>query len=337
MNMPHAVVEAPQQEVRPSRRGLGVLQQLTRPLPIGEQTILLLIRDLPAVLQAMWQQVQVRSLLDTCYIEGCDYRPPFYFHRHLSPIFSFHKPRIGQDVMFDPEYAKPGRLVPPLALDACVPLYSLLHAPPDDGSLRRHAFLKQAVEYARFVPDQAALWAAVQSYAHATLSETDNKAFLGWIYNAFTGLHPPDVDLSGWLIALLHFHYSPNTWEDSGMSQENIEAANAMIDRYFAELDEDAFMAAVAQCQARPLTDWDKRMHQAYGFVYFDRARGADPFLKLKFVHQGETLRSIVRTTDFTDPAFPVEELRIKAQALIDKLDVWMPPGLALGPLSAVL
>jgi hypothetical protein len=239
--------------------------------------------------------------------------------------------------MIDPQYARPGRLVAPLALDAALPLYAPLHAPPDDGSLRLHAFLKQAIEYAKFAPEAAALWAAVQSYAQTTLPEADQRAWLGWIYAAFSGLHPPDVDLSGWLMALEHFHFAPNAWDGSGMSQENIESANALIDCYFAELDEDAFMAAIAACQARPLTDWDKRMHQAYGFVYFDRASGADPFLSLKFVNQGEALRRAVRATDIANPAFPATALRAQAQALIDRREVWMPPGRALGPLSAVL
>jgi hypothetical protein len=239
--------------------------------------------------------------------------------------------------MIDPQYARPGDLVAPLALDAALPLYRLLHAPPDDGSLRLHAFLKQAVDYARFAPDRNALWAAVQSYAKATLPEADQTAWLGWIYAAFTGLHPPDVDLSGWLIALEHFHYAPNAWDGSGMSEDNIESANALIDRYFTELNQDAFLAAIADCQARPLTDWDKRMHQAYGFVYFDTAKGADPFLALKFVNQGESLRRAIRATDMTKPAFPAAALRAQAQALIDKRDIWMPPGRALGPLSDVL
>ncbi len=236
--------------------------------------------------------------------------------------------------MTDPQYARPGDLVAPLALDAALPLYRLLRAPPDDGSLRLHAFLKQAVDYARFAPDQGALWAAVQSYAQATLPEADHQAWLGWIYAAFTGLHPPDVDLSGWLIALEYFHTAPNALDDGGMSLENIEAVTALIDRYFAELAEDAFIAAIAACQARPLTDWDKRMHQAYGFVYFDRASGADPFAKLKFVNQGEALRRAIRATDLSSPAFPAAALHAKAQALIDRREVWMPPGRQLSPLS---
>jgi hypothetical protein len=239
--------------------------------------------------------------------------------------------------MTDPQYARPGDLVAPLALDAALPLYRLLHVPPDDGSLRLHAFLKQAVDYARFAPDQGALWDAVKSYAQATLSEADQQAWLGWIFAAFSGLHPPDVDLSGWLMALEYFHTVPNTWDDSGMSQENVEAVTALIDRYFAELDEDAFMAAIAACQARPLTDWDKRMHQAYGFVYFDRASGADPFLRLKFVNQGEALRRAVRATDLAHPTFPAAVLHAKAQALIDRREVWMPPGRHLSPLSTLI
>jgi hypothetical protein len=238
--------------------------------------------------------------------------------------------------MTDPEHARPGDLVAPLALDAAAPLYALLHAPPDDGSLRLHAFLKQAVEYARLTPDDAALWAAVKSYAEATLPEADRMAWLGWIYNAFAGQHPPDVDLSGWLIALEHLQSSPDAWAGSGMSENDIKAATALIDRYYAELDEAAFLAAVAECQARPLTDWDKRMHQAYGFVYFDRASGSDPFLRLKFVNQGESLRRAIRATDLADPAFPATALRMQAQAVIDELGVWMPPGRKLSALSDV-
>jgi hypothetical protein len=239
--------------------------------------------------------------------------------------------------MTDPEHARPGDLIAPLALDAALPLYALLHAPPDDGSLRLHAFLKQAVEYARFAPDHAALWAAVQSYAAATLPEADQQSWLGWIYAAFAGLHPPDVDLSGWLIALEHFHTSSNAWANSGMTEDQIKSATALIDRYYTELDEEAFDAAVSACQARPITDWDKRLHQAYGFVYFDRASGADPFLGLKFINQGEALRRAVRATNLTDPAFPAVALQKQAQAVIDDLDVWMPPDRHLSPLSALL
>jgi hypothetical protein len=239
--------------------------------------------------------------------------------------------------MNDPQHARPGDLVAPLALDAAVPLYGLLHVPPDDGSLALHGFLKQAVEYARLTPDPAALWGAVQSYAQATLPPDRQQSWLGWIFDAFTGLHPPDVDLSGWLMALDHFGVAPNPWKDTGMSGENVKAAGALIDRYAAELDEAGFAAALAEAQARPLTEWDKRLHQAYGFVYFDRAGGADPFAKLKFVHQGEALRRAVRATDLADPAFPGAAMHRKAQALIDAREVWMPPGRALGPLSALI
>lgn len=238
--------------------------------------------------------------------------------------------------MTDPEHARPGDLVAPLALDAALPLYALLHVPPDDGSLRLHRFLKEAVEYARFASDEAALWAAVKSYAEATLTDADRTAWLNWIYAAFAGLHPPDVDLSGWLIALEHFHSAPDAWASSGMSEDQIKVAAALIDRYYLELDEEAFLAAIAACQARPLTDWDKRMHQAYGFVYFDRAGGADPFLSLKFINQGEALRRAIRATDIESPAFPAAALRTQAQAVIDTLGVWMPPGRTLGPLADV-
>ncbi|MCU0801989.1 MAG: hypothetical protein MUD11_09450 [Rhodobacteraceae bacterium] len=238
--------------------------------------------------------------------------------------------------MNDPQYARPGDLVAPLALDAAAPLYDLLHVPPGDGSLAMHGFLKQAVEYARLNPDPAALWAAVQSYAQATLTPEQQQSWLGWLFNAFTGLHPPDVDLSGWMIALDYFAVAPDPWKDSGMSGENVQAAVALLDRYAAALDAPGFAAALAEAQARPLTAWDKRLHQAYGFVYFDRAGGADPFTKLKFVHQGEALRRAVRETRLDDPDFPAETLRVLAQALIDRRDIWMPPGRTLGPLSTL-
>jgi hypothetical protein len=239
--------------------------------------------------------------------------------------------------MNDPQYARPGDLVAPLALDAAAPLYGLMHVPPGDGSLALHGFLKEAVDYARLTPDHTALWAAVQSYAQATLPAEQQQSWLGWIYDAFTGLHPPDVDLSGWLIALDHFGVVPDPWKGTGMMPAEVKAAGALLDRYAAELDEPAFAAAVAEAQSRPLTEWDKRLHQAYGFVYFDRAAGADPFAKLKFVHQGEALRRAIRATNLADPDFPGAALLQKAQALIDARDIWMPPGRNLAPLSALI
>ena len=178
--------------------------------------------------------------------------------------------------MNDPQYARPGDIIPKLALDAALPLYGQLHVPPDDGSLRMHAFLKQALEYANLA-ERADLWDRVVAYGQATLDANDQSQWLSWIFNAFTGSHAPDIDLSSWLMAMDYFHVVPNAWQNAGMGANDVALAKAFIDRYFIELDEPGFIAAMDDCRAQPMTAWDKRIHAAYGFVYFDRASGADP------------------------------------------------------------
>lgn len=237
----------------------------------------------------------------------------------------------------DPKHTDPGRIAARLALDAGMPLHPLLHVPPDDGSFAMHRFLKEAVEYSGFEWRSSALWDKVVSYAEVTLGEGERRDWLGWLFNTFTGLHPPDVDLSGWLMALDKYRLPTTDWADTGMSPEEVSLAKGFVRRYFRELDEPAFMAAVEECRSRPLSEWDKRMHQAYGFVYFDRASGADPFLALKFANQGEALRRTLRAYDFdAAPGFPHEAFRDAAQALIDRRGVWMPDGRRLSPLTEV-
>lgn len=239
--------------------------------------------------------------------------------------------------MTDPEHASPGRLVSELALDAVAPLHALLHVPPDDGNLGMHRFLKEAVEYSGFAESHRDLWPRVVSYAEATLDAADRRIWLDWVFNAFTGLHPPDVDLSGWLMALDRFVLPDMPWAETGMTPAQIAMAEDFVSRYFGELDEPAFIAAIEECRARPLTEWDKRMHQAYGFVYFDRSAGADPFLSLKFANQGESLRRVLATYDFAgQPDFPHRPMLDAAQGLIDRRGVWMPPGRRLAPLTDV-
>jgi hypothetical protein len=95
--------------------------------------------------------------------------------------------------MIDPDHLCPGRLVPSLALDAALPLYPLLHFPPDDNSFRMHGFLKEAVKD---------LWKGVETYAQNVLDPADQKTWLAWITRAFQGLRPPTPDLSDWLATL---------------------------------------------------------------------------------------------------------------------------------------
>ena len=239
--------------------------------------------------------------------------------------------------MIDPKHARPGRLIPHLALDAALPLYPILHVPPDDGSFRMHAFLKETLEYAKLDFDHNTLWSAAQSYAQATLSEHDAGRWLGWLYNAHSGIHQADPDLSDWIMALHHFQHAPTAWQDSGMTGPEVTAARAFLDLLYAELDEPAFMAAIAECQARPLTDWDKRLHLAYDFVYFDRASGADPFLALKIINIGESLRRALRATDLASPDFPNAALERMGEALLARRNLKRAGGLPLPPLSVLL
>ena len=127
-------------------------------------------------------------------------------------------------------------------------------------------------------------------------------------------------------------------WNSTGMTQDEIVLATHFINSYTRELDETGFMTTIETCRARPLTDWDKRMHQVYEFVYFDRSRGADPFLELKFANQGEAFRRTLRTYDFdsiTD--FPHKAFLNAAQLLMDRRNIWMPQeGQRLLPLTEV-
>lgn len=238
--------------------------------------------------------------------------------------------------MNNPAHTFPGDLVSSLALDAAKPLYSRLHVPLNDENFEMHRFLKEAVEYSEFA-EQHILWDKVVSHAETMLSEQERHTWLEWIFNAFTGTHPPDVDLSGWLMALDHYHLPHANWEKTGMHSNEIELTKDFIDSYFAVLDEPGFNATLEACRARPLTEWDKRMHQAYGFVYFDRSSGADPFLNLTFVNQGEALRRTLRTYPFDAVSdFPHSAFREAAQALIDQRNVWMPEARKLSPLIEV-
>ncbi|MFM2390774.1 MAG: hypothetical protein RLZZ437_2329 [Pseudomonadota bacterium] len=207
--------------------------------------------------------------------------------------------------MIDPNFARPGRFLPHLALDAALPLYPILHVPPDDGSFAMHGFVKQVMEYAKLHWDHNVLWSAAQEYARTTLSAADAALWLGWIYNGYSGIHQADPDRKDWIAVLHQFQFNPATWENSGMTAPEVEAAHAFLDLFYTEINEPAFMEAVAECQARPLTPWDKRLHQAYDFVYFDRAGGSDPFLVLKIMNIGEALRRALRATDLASPLFP--------------------------------
>ena len=238
--------------------------------------------------------------------------------------------------MNDPVHTYPADLVCSLSLDAAMPLYPMLHVPPDDGDFALHRFLKEALEYSRFA-DRHTLWDKVVSYAGATLGEREGRVWLSWLFNAFTGTHPPDVDLSGWLMALDYYQLPHANWAKTGMSPDHIALARDFINSYFQVLNESEFNAAVEACRSRPLSEWDKRLHQAYGFVYFDRSGGADPFVMLKFVNQGESLRRILRSYRFDAVAdFPHAAFRDAAQALIEQRHVWMPEGRKLSQLMQV-
>jgi hypothetical protein len=239
--------------------------------------------------------------------------------------------------MTNPEHLRPGCLVPCLALDAAVPLFSVLHAPPDDGSLRLHIFLKEAVEYGQFVAYHKDLWQAVETYAQSTLSPDDRHQWLGWMTRAFQGLRPPTPDLSDWLITLEDYRYTANSWQNPLLTKPQADLVRDLVDRYFEELNEDAFMELVQECQARPLSPWDKRLHQAYNFVYFDRQGGNDPFLLLKFVNQGEALRRALRATDLTHPDFPHQALVQRNEVLFAELGMTARQGAPLAPLVSLL
>lgn len=239
--------------------------------------------------------------------------------------------------MTDPEHARPFDLVPSLALDAAAPLYTLLGAPPGDDSLRLHTFLKEAVDYAGFAPVAPPLWAKVTEYADATLTAQDRQLFLTWLSEAFTGYHPANVDLSGWLMALDHFAMSQTKWSAVGMTGPQTSEADAFVEHYQSALDAAAFSAALETCRSRPLSAWDKRMHQAYDFVYEDRQGGMDPFIILKFVHQGATLRRAIEGYGFSGNAgFPHDLLQEAAMMMITERHVWMPEGKVLGHLADV-
>lgn len=235
----------------------------------------------------------------------------------------------------DPKHTRPGVVASHLALDAVLPLYPLLRAPGDDATVV-HRFLKEAVDYAQLAPHTTpALWDNIRAYAEATLPPETAEQWLAWVFNAFTGTHPPDVDLSGWLMAIDHFSTPHADWHPDDVPPEHVPKVRAFLDAYQDALDTAGFRAAVAEAQAQPLSDWDKRMHQAYGFVYFDQAAGADPFLLLSFMHQGETLRHVLTVYDFP-PDFPHDGFQAAAQRLIDRRHVWMPEGKRLSPLRAV-
>ncbi|WP_308918217.1 hypothetical protein [Jannaschia sp. LMIT008] len=238
--------------------------------------------------------------------------------------------------MNDPDHTNPGKLISRLALDAAKPLYPRLQVPPNDGSFAMHTFLKEAVEYSEFAPEyEPRMWNATVDYAKATLPGPQRETWLSWLFNCFTGPHPPDVDLSGWLIALDYFILPHSDWSGMDLTAEEVAAVQDFLATRERETDEAGFVEAIEEARSAPLTDWDKRMHQAYEFVLFDRQRGNDPFLALKFANQGEGLRRAIRDHPFPDH-FPHEALRQGAQALIDRRGVWMPEGRVLGPLTAV-
>lgn len=238
--------------------------------------------------------------------------------------------------MNDPAHTDPGSFASRLALDAVVPLYRFLHVPPDDGSFAMNKFLKEAMEYSQFTPSWSPiLWEKVVSYADSTLEKDTNEHWIGWIFNAFTGSHPPDVDLSGWLMAIDYYGLPHANWDDTGMRPNEMLLVKHFIDAYITELDEPAFMAAADEARSRPLTDWDKRMHQVHEIVYFDDLGCKDPFLELKFANQGEALRRILASYDFP-PDFPHQPFLGAAQLLLDSRNVWMPEGRKLSPLTEV-
>ena len=236
----------------------------------------------------------------------------------------------------DPRHADPAGLAACLALDAAAPLYPRLGVPPGDGSLALQDLLKAAMDRPDPTPRWSpALWQQVTAQAEAAPDPEAAKAWLAWIENAFTGIHPADVDLSGWLMAIDHYGLPGADWGDAGLTPDQAVAANAFVDAYRTTLDEPAFLTAAQEARAQPLTDWDKRMHGVHDFVYFDDRGGKDPFLELKFVNQGEALRRTLRDHAFPDD-FPHAPLQAAAQTLIDRRGAWMPPGRRLRPLREV-
>ncbi|KAA5603974.1 hypothetical protein F1188_18310 [Roseospira marina] len=147
--------------------------------------------------------------------------------------------------MNDPNYAVPSDIVCSLALDAATPLYPQLRVPHHSvphhaGRLAMHGFLKAAIESSRFA-EKHALWEHTVSYANHTLSEETSRIWLSWLFNGFTGVHPADVDLSGWLMALDHYHRPHADWTSTGMSPDEIALAKDFINIYFDELNEPKF------------------------------------------------------------------------------------------------
>jgi hypothetical protein len=121
------------------------------------------------------------------------------------------------------------------------------------------------------------------------------------------------------------------------MTAQQADFVRDLVDRYFEELNEPAFVALVQECQSRPPSAWDKRLQSAYDMVYFDRQGGNDPFLALKFVNQGESLRRVLRATDLDHPDFPHDILIKHRDILFAAYGMTTPIGPPLTRLSADL
>ncbi|MBT0956372.1 hypothetical protein IV417_03155 [Alphaproteobacteria bacterium KMM 3653] len=240
--------------------------------------------------------------------------------------------------MIYPEHNRPGDSIANLALDAAKPLYQKLGLVGlIGGADATNQFLKEVVEYSQFARFHGPLWKAMQDYAHAALPKDQAEAILAWFFTAYTGYHPANPNMSIWTYFLGIRAVRTELWPRDQFEPEEMKAEEAFTALFAAHEDAEGFMDMITDIQENtPLSQWDKKLHQINEFVYFDRAAGDDPFLKLKFVNSATALRRAIAEFDFpSKPGFPHEKLRAVAQLEADR--GWMPEGVSLGTLLEVV
>ena len=240
--------------------------------------------------------------------------------------------------MMYPEHARPGDLVPSLALDAARSLLPRLDLSfPDLSADAVHQTLKQALEWGKMPRFHEERWECLQAYAKATLPEPAHEALLGWFAQAYTGYHAANPDLSDWTDVLIELIYVPSQLNNLSLDLPQQSALGRFLKAFAKELDADAFEDELDELRNLPPSPWDRKLLARYELVYFDRETGSDPFLVVRQAHKGQALRRALRAIPPDEAVdFPLEEVNRYAAALTEERGSWYPEGVSMCSLAEV-
>ncbi|MEJ6403043.1 hypothetical protein [Yoonia sp. 2307UL14-13] len=240
--------------------------------------------------------------------------------------------------MIYPEHARPGDLLPPLALDVARTLLPRLDLDlPDLPADAVHQTLKEALEWGKMPRFHEECWECLQSYAKATLPKPAQDQLLDWFWRGYSGYHAANPDLSDWIDVLMMLAFIPQQSYEMQLTPVQRDQLDEFLATFAAEVDMDNLADLFDELRSLPPSPWDRKLLMRYEMVYFDRQTGSDPFLIIKQANKAQAFRRTMRLKPPSVAAgFPLEILNAYAVNYVQERGTWYPPGVTMCGLTEV-